>query len=325
MRRLYTSVIRVFAEWVEGIDILIKKLIFLTLVLLLQSCNSPFSYGKLTWTAINVNAYLQQGDAHLISKGGKHILIDVGHYTYAKKILVPTLQKLKIKSIEKILISHPHNDHYGGLIALIEAGFEIRAIHMNMPSKSQMAQEPWGGKYTELEEIQALTKIHHIPILPIKMGDRYSFDSDSYLDVLYVYNGIDTPIGKTDINDMSAVCMLHHGKNSFLFTGDLNKRLGRYLTDNAKDIKADILKSPHHGTEGFPPDSFFDKVEAKVLIVPAPKHIWWSKRSKRMRDIARKKGYETYVNGFHGNIVVTTDGETYSIKTDRVLEGILSK
>jgi len=202
----------------EGIDVLIKKLIFLVLILLVQSCNSPFSYGKLTWTAINVNAYLQQGDAHLISKEGKHMLIDVGHYAYAKKILVPTLQKLKIKSIEKILISHPHNDHYGGLIALIEADFEIRMIHMNMPTKKQMAQEPWGGKYAELEEIQELAKMHNIPIAPIKMGDRYSFDSDSYLDVLYVYNGIDTPIGKTDINDMSAVCMLHHGKNRF-FTG----------------------------------------------------------------------------------------------------------
>jgi competence protein ComEC len=253
------------------------------------------------------------------------MLIDVGHYAYAKKILVPTLQKLKIKSIEKILISHPHNDHYGGLMALIEADFEIRMIHMNMPTKKQMAQEPWGGKYAELEEIQALAKTHDIPIAPIKMGDRYSFDSDSYLDVLYVYNGIDTPIGKTDINDMSAVCMLHHGKNRFLFTGDLNKRLGRYLAENVEDIKADILKSPHHGTEGFPPHKFFDKVDAKVLIVPAPKHIWWSKRSKRMRDIAREKGYDTYVNGFHGNIVVTSDGETYSIKTDRVLEGILSK
>ena len=304
---------------------MIKKLILLVLLLLLQSCNNPFSYGKLTWTAINVNAYLQQGDAHIISKEDRHMLIDVGHYTYAKKILVPTLRKFKVQKIEKILISHPHNDHYGGLKALIEAGFEIEAIHMNMPTKKQMTQEPWGGKYAELVEIQELAKAHHIPMHPIKMGDKYSFDTDSYLEVLYVYNGIDTPIGKTDLNDMSAVCMLHHGKNSFLFTGDLNKRLGRYLADNVDNIHADILKSPHHGTEGFPPNRFFDKIDAKVLIVPAPKHIWWSKRSNRMRDLAREKGYETYVNGFHGNIEVTSDGEGYSIKTDRVLEGILSK
>lgn len=292
---------------------------------MLTSCQNPFSAGKLTWIAINVNNYIQQGDAHLIRKNGKHMLIDVGHYVYANKILIPTLKKSKVKIIEKIIITHPHNDHYGGLKALMYEGFDIKTIHMNMPTKKQMAEEPWGGKYVELEEIQALAKVHKIQILPIKMDDKYSFDSHSYLKVLYVYDGIDTPIGRTDLNDMSAICMLYHGENKFLFAGDLNKRLGSYIVKDHKNIKADILKAPHHGTEGFAPNKFFDKVDAQVLIVPAPKHIWWKKSSKRLRDLARKKGYETYVNGFHGNIMVTSDGEKYSITTDRNITGILSK
>ncbi|CAA6826827.1 MAG: Metallo-beta-lactamase family protein [uncultured Sulfurovum sp.] len=302
-----------------------KILLTIILSLLLTSCNNPFSAGTLTWTAINVNAYIQQGDAHLISKNGKHILIDVGHRSYAKKILIPTLQKAGVKSIDKVLITHPHNDHYGGLKPLIDAGMKIKAIYMNMPTKKQMAQEPWGGSYAELDEIQLLAKKADIPVVPIVMGDKYTFDSDTYIEVLYVYNGINTPVGKTDLNDMSAVCMVYHGENRFLLTGDLNKKLGGYLAKNVDNLRADILKSPHHGTEHFAPNAFFDKVEAKVLIVPAPKHIWWSENSKRTRNLARQKGYETYVNGFHGNITVTSDGTRYTIKTDREITGILSK
>ena len=288
-------------------------------------CNREKPTSTLTWTSINVNAYLQQGDAHLIREDNTTILIDTGHKTYTQKIVIPTLQKQHITHINKIIITHPHNDHYGGIIPLIKAGIKIGQIYMNMPSKSQMEQEPWGGKYEELEVIRSLAKARHIPLLPIKMGDRYKISQDAYIEVLYVYNGIDTPVGKTDLNDMSAICMLHHGKNKFLFTGDLNKRLGRYLAEHSTTIEADILKAPHHGTEGFPPNSFFEKVKPKVLIVPAPKHIWWSKRSKRLRDLARVKGYKVYVNGFNGNIVVTSDGKDYQITTDRNLTGLLSK
>ncbi|MEA1880423.1 MAG: MBL fold metallo-hydrolase, partial [Campylobacterota bacterium] len=230
-----------------------------------------------------------------------------------------------VKSIDKVLITHPHNDHYGGLKVLIDEGIKIKTIFMNIPTKKQMAQEPWGGSYADIEEIQTLANKADISIVPVVMGDRYIFDSDSFIEVLYVYNGIDTPVGKTDLNDMSAVCMVYHGDNRFLLTGDLNKKLGGYLAKNVDNLRADILKSPHHGTEHFAPNAFFDKVEAKVLIVPAPKHIWWSTNSKRTRDLARKKGYETYVNGFHGNIKVTSDGTKYTIKTDRELTGILSK
>ena len=102
-------------------------------------------------------------------------------------------------------------------------------------------------------------------------------------------------------------------KNRFLLTGDLNKKLGRYLATLDTNISADILKAPHHGTEGFAPNSFFEKVNPKVLVVPSPKHLWFEKRSKRTRDLAIKHKYKTYVSGYNGHITVTSDGKDYTI------------
>lgn len=286
------------------------------LVFLLQGCENQKVKNILTWTSINVNASIQQGDAHLISKQDTHMLVDTGHQTYANNILIPFLQSKHIKSIKYILITHPHNDHYGGITTLIENNIKIESIYMNMPTKKQMDREYWGGSYDELLSIQTLAKKHHIQIHKVKIGDILKFDNESFMKVLYVYNGIDTPVGSTDINDMSVISMLYHGNNKFLFTGDLNKKLGTYIAKDTLDIHADILKAPHHGTEGFAPNSFFEKVSPKVLIVPSPKHLWFSKRSKRTRDLAIDHNYTTYVNGYNKHITITSDGENYSISTD---------
>lgn len=302
-----------------------KYILFLIVFIASVGCNNPFSKSKLTWTAINVNAAVQQGDAHLISKDGKHILIDTGHINYAKSILLPYLKEQNASTLRAVLITHPHNDHYGGLKQLMEDGFSIGKIYMNMPTKKQMDAEYWGGKYSELLEILALAKQRNVEVVPIVQGDKLIFDEDAFIEVLYIYNGIHTPVGHTDLNDMSAITMLHHGNNRFLFSGDLNKKLGRYLAKNADNLKADILKAPHHGAEGFAPNSFFEKVNPKAIIVPAPKHLWFGKRALRLRELARQNHYETYVNGYHGHITITSDGDSYSIKSQREAKDILYK
>ena len=89
-----------------------KLLIGLFFIFIFLGCSKEKPTSTLTWTTINVNAYLQQGDTHLIREGNTTILIDTGHASYTQKIVIPTLKKQHIIQIDKILITHPHNDHY---------------------------------------------------------------------------------------------------------------------------------------------------------------------------------------------------------------------
>ncbi len=278
------------------------------------SCNKE---DRLTWTAINVNSTGKQGDAHLISKNGRYFMIDTGQYYYVKRTLLPFLHSKHISYIDSILITHPHFDHYGGITELMKSNIKIGKIYFNIPTKKKMESEPWGGSWDDILNIIKVAKMYHIPIVPIKAGDIYRLDKNSYFKVLYAYDGIHTPVGVTDINDMSAIVMLYHGKNRFLFTGDLNKKLGKYLGEHAKDIQADILKFPHHGTEGFAPNIFFKSVNPKVVIVPGPASLWCSKRSKRARELVKDNNYTAYINGFHGNITVISNGDKYWVKTQK--------
>ena len=132
--------------------------------------------------------------------------------------------------------------------------------------------------------------------------------------VLFAHDGIHTPVGKTDVNDMSAIMLLSNADMRALFTGDLNLALGSFLADS-KDtrLKAQFLKMPHHGAENLAPNSFFDWVNPSVVIVPAPEKLWLSERSSRARNWAAAKMVGTYVTGSEGSVTVLLRPDRYDI------------
>jgi len=134
-------------------------------------------------------------------------------------------------------------------------------------------------------------------------------------DVRCCDDGFKNPVGPTDVNDTSIVLRVWHGPTRILFTGDLNRPIGAYLAASGADLKADILKAPHHGTEGTVPDEFFDRVGASAVLVPSPKGLWQSPRSLRIRNYFLDRKVPVYVSGIHGEVIVTLDGTGYMIET----------
>lgn len=262
------------------------------------------------WTMINVNYSEQQADAHLIKvRNGKTILIDVGHRNTAGRSLVPFLKNRSIKKIDTIFITHPHIDHYGGLDALLNDEIKIKEIYFNIPDKTICDQEiPWGCNYSEVLAMHEKIRKKGIKLTSARVGQRYDLGKHTWIDLLYAFDGVHTPVGKTDINDISLIMMMHHNEFRFLFTGDLNQKIGSYLAQSSTEISADILKVPHHGTEGTAPNSFFKKVNPRYALVPAPEHLWLSERSKRIRNWFKKNKIPVFVNGISGNIHVSVTG-----------------
>ena len=66
---------------------------------------------------INVNTGQLQGDAHLVTIGGTVVVIDAGYYSEARSSLLPYFRDLGIQKIDHFFVSHPHKDHYEGLVA----------------------------------------------------------------------------------------------------------------------------------------------------------------------------------------------------------------
>ena len=110
-----------------------------------------------------------------------------------------------------------------------------------------------------------------------KMGEHGT------IKVLYAFDGINTPVGRTDINDTSLIMLIIYSGYRILFKDDLNHKLGSYLALHSSDLIADILKVPHHRKNSLVPIEFIKKVKPKFVMIPSPANLWCSKRSSRPR------------------------------------------
>ena len=291
----------------------------------MNKINDEQNFGKgnvskqphLVWTMVNVTNTLQKGDAHVITiDNQKNILIDAGHQDTAGESLLPYLKKNSIKEFDTVFISHPHKDHYGGLDVLLDNDIAIKKIYFNLPDKARCDCElPWGCDYEDVLRIRYKLMNRGVKIYAAKAGQKINFGEKTSIEILYAFNGVETPVGKTDINDTSLVMKLHHGQTKFLFTGDLNKKIGTYLAKTSNDISADVLKVPHHAIESLAPNDFFRKVSPRYALISTPKEYWLSKQSARVRSWFAENKIPVFVNGILGNIQITVCQNELSIQS----------
>jgi len=263
-------------------------------------------------------------DSHLIElPDGGRVLIDAGKVGDNPGAVLAQLKARNITFLDLVIISHFHIDHYGALMELIEAGIMIKRVAVNVPQLAAADREkPWGCNLDHVNATLESLHTHHIPFFTPKIGERLLESRTASgtviaLDVVCLYDGLNSPIGLTDVNDTSIIVRLSHGTTSVLFTGDLNHGLGACLARSDFNLRADILKAPHHGTEGTAPNEFFDRVGAKAVLVPAPRSIWGSARSMRIRNYFIENNVPAYVSGLNGNVTVTLTDQGYQVETER--------
>lgn len=264
-------------------------------------------------------------DSHLLRlPGGFTAVIDAGLLGDSPGAVVNALKAEGVQRIDLMVISHFHIDHYGAMIDVIDAGIPIGRVAVNVPDKAAADPErPWGCNLDHvrhtLDELGRRQTPWFTPTIGQTLWEGQTPDGTrAALEVVALYDGLNTPIGRTDVNDTSIILRLSVGQTRALFTGDLNAPLGSYLAQSADfDLKADLLKVPHHGTEGAAPNTFFDRVGAKAALVPAPRDLWESDRSARFRDYFAAQGVPTYVSGINGSVTVTFTSNGYEIATER--------
>ena len=290
----------------------------------LLASNAPAIENATRWTMLNVTPRDDVADSHLLEfPGGINVLFDVGKLGDSPGAVLAQLKARNITSLDLVIISHFHIDHYGALVDLIENGIAIKRVALNVPAKeSADLEKPWGCNLDDVNSVLETLRAHNIPYFTPKLGDclldlKTADGTMICLQVLSVYDGLNTPIGLTDVNGTCIVVRLCFGHTSVLFAGDLNHAMGEYLANSPLDLRADLLKASHHGTEGTVPNEFYDKVGFKALLVSSPKHLWESARSMRTRNYCIERRIPAYVSGLNGNVTVTLTDHGYQVETER--------
>jgi competence protein ComEC len=276
------------------------------------------------WTMLNVTPAQWQGESHLLEfADGTKVLIDAGEAQDAPPILLPWLQERGINRIDLVVISHFHQDHYGRLRDLISSGIKIGRVAYNLPASRAVAdrEKPWGMVWEDAQALLQELAASGIPGFTPKAGDQLvdlkaTDGATVRLEVVCLYDGVNTPVGPTYVNDTSIVLRLSHGASRVLFTGDLDRKLGTWLAAQpGLDLRADILKVPHHGGEGHAPDEFYDRVAPQVCLVSTSHALWAGPLCARFRAYVKRKQLPFYLTGSDGHVTVDLSRDGFTVKT----------
>lgn len=233
-----------------------------------------------------------QADAILVQNNGEAMLIDAGNNEDGE-LLVEYFRKNGVSSFKYLVGTHPHEDHIGGLDDIIN-NFSIDTIYL--PDVITTTKT-----FTEvLDAIENKNKTYEIP----KIGEEFYLGEARGV---VIYTGNDD----NDLNNSSIVLRLSFGNTSFLFTGDMEKKIEKKILD--KDIQADVLKVGHHGSEFSTMDTFLKRVNPKYAIISVGKKNSYGHPHKIILDKLNKNNAETHRTDEEGTIVVTSDGKNIMI------------
>ena len=120
-----------------------------------------------------------------------------------------------------------------------------------------------------------------------------------------------------DTNNNSIVLRLSYGSINFLFTGDAEKEAEASILESGLPVQADILKVGHHCSRTSSSAQFLDAVKPEVAVYMAGEGNRYGHPHQETINTLTSVGAKIYGTDIYGNIIVTTDGEALSIKTEK--------
>jgi len=232
-----------------------------------------------------------QGDSILIDTGNRDVLIDGGPGMAGPTVL-DYLGSLSIARIHLMVATHPHEDHIGGLVHVLDSATNVDEILINNETYASTT-------YTNFKN---LAKSHIITVA--QRGQTFILAETVNLTVV---NPVQ-PLEFASVNDNSIVVKLQVGNTSFLFTGDAEAEAEESMLDAGLDLQSDVLKVGHHGSRYATTQPFLDDVAPSYAIVSAGEGNPYGHPHEEAIQRLLVKGVTIYGTFHSGTIIASTDG-----------------
>ncbi len=291
-----------------------KKLIslFLILSLLLCGCSVEIVLGPENTTAPAVFdgdtlavhfIDVGQADCALIECGGAYVLIDGGNRDDGQKV-ISYLQSYGVEELEAVICTHAHEDHVGGLPAVL-AVYPTAQVYA--PTKTYSSNI--FDDFLYYVDQQRLEVTIPAPGTRIALcGDDQS--SGAELTILGPVKSY------AETNDTSIVVMLEYGDTSFLFTGDMEVAAENDMLDywdGKVDWNVDVLKVGHHGSTTSSGYRFVYETDPEYAIISCGKDNSYGHPHDEIVDRYNDAGIPMFRTDELGTILAVSDGREITI------------
>ena len=233
----------------------------------------------------------------LVECDGQFMLYDGGNVDDGS-LVVSYLQKQGVEQLQYVFCSHAHEDHVGGLAAV-------------------MAKFPAGHAYSPVTE--SSTKCFNDFV-------KYTQQQGLQLEVPSV--GTVWPLGSATVtllgpvtqysetNNTSLVLRIDYGVTSFLLTGDMEKTAETDLVNSGANLKADVLQVGHHGSSTSTSYLFLNAVLPEMGVISCGTGNKYGHPHEETLSILRDAKVDVYRTDLQGTITIGSDGQNFTVGTE---------
>ena len=236
-----------------------------------------------------------QGDSILVLADGKAMLIDSGD-TNGGRAVADYLDLLGIQELDCAVTTHLHFDHIGGFQDAVK-GRKIGSIAEPFTPQALL---PDDTAYTMYQKALASFPEDTCPRETLHDGDSFTLGSAEVQVLSPVENA-----EPSDLNNTSLVLRVQYGDAVCLFMGDLEESEEENLLERHPDLKADLLKVGHHGSQYATGEAFLKAVQPAYAAIscgkdndyghPAPETLERLQAAGAVTDITAEQGTLVYL------------------------------
>ena len=226
-----------------------------------------------------------QGLAVVVRTAGHTLLYDAGPafpggFDAGAGVVVPYLRRGGVAAVDKLMLSHWHLDHYGG----------ITAVRAALPVRREFATDRGP---------------------PCADGQAWNWDGVRF-------EFLHPPAGWEGArrNNQSCVLRVTAGATSMLLTGDIERAAEEFLVER-KIPRSDVLLVPHHGSRTSSSEEFIAAVAPRWAIVPAGYRNRFGHPVREVLERYARAGVTVLRTDRDGAISIVLDGHTPRVSTER--------
>ncbi len=247
-----------------------------------------------------------EGDAVLIQKGNQQVLVDGGPSPQALTLGLGDKMPFWDRTIELVVLTHPHADHIGGLVAVLQRYQVEQVLYPDLDDDSPLYEE-WlnliEGKDIEYTLAQAGQEVD--------LGDGVT------ISVLNPQTPLLTGT-ESDIDNNGVVLRLRRGRASFLLAADIMWEAEFELISRGAELASTVLKVAHHGSKTSTTAEFLAAANPEVAVISVGENSYGHPSDEVMTRLEQALGSEnTFRTDEQGTIEFTTDGERLWVRVEK--------
>ncbi|HUG15958.1 MAG TPA: ComEC/Rec2 family competence protein [Thermomicrobiales bacterium] len=241
----------------------------------------------------------------VISPDGRSMVVDAGRSGQrVEQQVIPYLRARGVERIDYLVLTHPDEDHVGGMPAFLE----------NIPVGAWVDPVIETTNQTYAQTLEMVID-RGIVGMRARRDEALDLGVGVTVDVLWPVDPMLLSSGQPDTNSNSIVLQVTHGSIRLLITGDVDARAEARLIEleTNEDLRSDVLVVAHHGSRTSSTAPFLDIVSPSVGLIPVGLDNQYGHPHDEVVQRLRFRSVRIYRTDLDGTIEVVSDGESYQV------------